>query len=294
MARPSSKSQAIGSPGKFANASRQRIALVLQYLGTQFHGWQWQTGLRTVQGELEQVLASVLSQPVRVHGAGRTDAGVHAAAQVAHFDAPDLIPAHRWSDIFNSRLSQDVLVRASAGVSHDWHAQFSASWRRYRYTIYTDQYPNLFLREFVWHYYQRKLDVDAVQKALDPLVGFNDLTAFHRSRSGRAHSWVELQEASCKQDGPFLTVELQAKGFLYGMVRLIVGLLIEVGAGAMLPEEFTHIWQEKHRNQVKYSAPARGLCLLRVGYDSFPFPRESWFNTQPYFCLETFHSRPVV
>jgi tRNA pseudouridine38-40 synthase len=274
------------NPAEFGQ-STQRVALVVQYVGTDLHGWQWQPNARTVQGELEQVLAAVVGYPIRVSGAGRTDTGVHAAAQVAHFDAPAFIPAHRWAEVLNARLPQDVLVRASVLVENNWHAQFSAQWRRYRYTLYTGACPNLFVRPFVWHYHHHDLDQARIQAALNIMVGYHDMTAFHRARSGKSHSWVDMQEAQCQRQGDFLTVELQAKGFLYGMVRLIMGLVVKVGQGEMSPGAFQQLWQERQRDRVKYSAPAKGLCLLRVGYTPSPFPREVWFDAQPQFYLGT-------
>ncbi len=270
-----------------AAENQQRIALVIQYLGTHFHGWQRQLKDRTVQAEIEDALQSVLGFPVRLHGAGRTDTGVHAAAQVAHFEAPSLIPAYRWADILNHRLPQDVAIRASAAVAPDWHARFSASWRRYRYTIYTDARPNLFVRPFTWHYYQAPLDEALMQSALEPLVGRHHLAAFHRAGSSREHSWVDVHAAECIRRGPFIQIELQASGFLYGMVRLLVGMLVEVGRGLRSPQHFTELWQEERREEVKYAAPPQGLCLLRVGYPDFPFPSELWFDTQPQFLLPT-------
>jgi tRNA pseudouridine38-40 synthase len=269
-------------PVEFAQAT-QRVALVVQYVGTHLHGWQWQPNARTVQGEIEVAIRSVLGYDVRLSGAGRTDTGVHAAAQVAHFDAPAFIPAHRWADVLNARLPEDVLIRASAVVPDTWHAQFSAQWRRYRYTLYTGQRPNLFVRPFVWHYYRQYLDQGKIQAALDDMVGHHDMTAFHRARSGKSHSWVDLQVAECRRQDTFLTVELQAKGFLYGMVRLIMGLVVKVGSGELGPAEFGRLWQQRQRQRVKYAAPAQGLCLLRVGYDDTPFAPEVWFDTQPHF-----------
>jgi tRNA pseudouridine38-40 synthase len=263
----------------------QRIALIVQYLGTRFCGWQRQVRERTVQAEIEAVIASVLGHIVTVHGAGRTDTGVHAAAQVAHFDGPLMIPAHRWADILNHRLPEDILIRASAQVPNDWHAQFSAQWRRYRYTLYTDAYPNLFVRSMSWHYYYEPLDETLMHSALTPLVGYHDLAAFHRAGSAREHSWVDMQAVECTRRGPFVQVELQAKGFLYGMVRLIMGLIVQVGRSQLSPEAFTTLWQDQRRDLVKYAAPAQGLCLLRVGYAHFPFPPEAWLDTQPQFWL---------
>lgn len=269
---------------------KQRIALVIQYLGTHFHGWQRQLQHRTVQEEIEQAIRSVISTSVTLHGAGRTDAGVHAAAQVAHFDAPAHIPGHRWADILNNRLPEDIVIRASAAVAQTWHARFSASWRRYRYTIYTAARPNLFVRPFAWHYYHEPLDESLIQAALDPLLGQHHLAAFHRAGSSRPHSWVDIQAAECTRQGVFVQIELQASGFLYGMVRLLVGMLVEVGRGDRTPAQFTELWQQQRRDLVKYAAPPQGLCLLRVGYPDFPFTPDLWFDTQPRLVLPSLNA----
>jgi tRNA pseudouridine38-40 synthase len=266
-------------------AKTQRVALVIQYLGTHFHGWQRQPHHRTVQEEIEQAIQSVVLKPVTLHGAGRTDTGVHAAAQVAHFDAPAHIPGYRWASILNSRLPKDVLIRASSTVDQAWHARFSATWRRYRYTLYTDPCPNLFVRPFAWHYYRNQLDVLLMQAALEPLIGRHHLAAFHRAGSSRPHSWVDIQEVECIRRGPFIQIELQASGFLYGMVRLLIGMLVEVGQGWRSPAQFTELWQQQRRDLVKYAAPPQGLCLLRVGYPDFPFASDIWFDTQPKLVL---------
>ena len=264
-----------------------RVAIVVQYKGTAFHGWQRQTSERTVQAEIEGAIAQITSQKTTLHGAGRTDTGVHAAAQVAHFLAPKVIPAERWANILNDRLPEDVVIRASAAVADDWHAQFSAEWRRYRYTFYTHRYPNLFVAPYVWHYYYQTLDAQRMDAALRPMLGYHNLAAFHRAGSDRAHSWVEVQAVECDRQGPFVQVELQAKGFLYGMVRLVMGLIVQVGQGQLSPSGFTDIWRQQRRDLVKYSAPPQGLCLLRVGYADFPFPPEVWVDTQPQFLLTT-------
>ncbi|MEO1446836.1 MAG: tRNA pseudouridine(38-40) synthase TruA [Cyanobacteria bacterium J06635_11] len=263
----------------------QKVALIIQYKGSAFHGWQRQRSERTVQAEIERVIASVIGHQTTLNGAGRTDAGVHAAAQVAHFAAPSVIPAERWAAILNDRLLDDIVIRASATVPDDWHAQFSAEWRRYRYTFYTGSYPNLFVGPFVWHYYFEALDESLMLAALKPMVGYHNLAAFHRAGSERSHSWVEMQAVQCQRSGHFVRIELQAKGFLYGMVRLIMGLIVQVGRKQLTPEGFTAIWQNQRRDLVKYSAPPQGLCLLRVGYDYFPFPPEAWVDTQPQFSL---------
>jgi tRNA pseudouridine38-40 synthase len=266
-------------------SEKQRIALVIQYFGTHFHGWQRQPNQRTIQEELETALAKIIGNPVTVHGAGRTDAGVHAAAQVAHFDYRGAIPADKWAKILNSCLPDDISIRASAAVPSTWHARFSALWRRYRYTIYTNKRSNLFVQSVCWHYYQTPLNDQAIEKALKPLLGRHHLAAFHRAGSQRKHSWVNVQAVECHRKDDFLHLEIQADGFLYGMVRLLVGMLVEVGIGKRSPADFTDLWLAEKREEVKYSAPAKGLCLLRVGYRDFPFAPDVWFDNQPTFIF---------
>lgn len=266
--------------------SRQRVALVIQYLGTHFHGWQRQgRGERTVQSEIETAIETVLKRQVPVIAAGRTDAGVHAAGQVAHFEATGKIPATRWANVLNSRLPKDILILTSVAVPDTWHARFSASWRRYRYTIYTDPQPNLFVRSFVWHYYYQPLDASLIQDALRPLIGKHHLSAFRRAGSDRKDSWVEVQAAECSRSGPFIYIEVQANGFLYGMMRLLVGLLVSVGDKGRSLSEFTKIWKAERRDLVKEAAPPQGLCLLGVGYPEDPFRSQVWNNSQPKFIL---------
>jgi tRNA pseudouridine38-40 synthase len=267
------------------SGQKQRVALAIQYVGTNLHGWQRQPNQRSVQGEIEGVLTKVLRQPTRIYGAGRTDSGVHAAAQIAHFDVRSAVPADKWQAILNARLPDDILIRGSAVVPENWHARFSALWRRYRYTIYLDPLPNLFLAPYSWHHYHQPLDADRMEQAMLPLLGRHHLSAFHRSNSSRSHSWVEVQAVSCRRSGPLLHIEIQANGFLYGMVRLLVGMLVRVGRGEVTNDEFTKIWQGEQRDAIKHSAPAKGLCLLRVGYPHTPFAPEVWFDTQPHWAI---------
>ncbi|MGB3496203.1 MAG: tRNA pseudouridine(38-40) synthase TruA [Elainellaceae cyanobacterium] len=269
----------------FADEPTQRVAIVIQYAGTHFKGWQRQTNGQTVQAAIEQAIESVLGHSVVIFGSGRTDSGVHAAAQVAHFDAPVRIPAHRWVSILNSRLPEGIVVRASDTVSSDWHACFSAVGRRYRYTIYNASKPNLFVAPYSWHYYRFVLDAEVMQSALESLVGYWDLSAFRRSGSTRPHSFLEVQEVQCTRSGNFLYIEIQASGFLYGMVRLLVGMLVEVGRGALSVETFIDIWMRRRRDCVKSAAPPQGLCLLRVLYPHFPISSEIWYDSQPLFIL---------
>lgn len=267
--------------GRPTESKLVRVALLIQYLGTNFHGWQKQPNRVSVQGHIERAISEMVGHSIVIYGAGRTDSGVHAAAQVAHFEYRGPIPAHKWAKIINARLPEGIVIRASARVSDRWHARFSASWRRYRYTIYTDERPNVFVERTCWHYYHSTLRESAIQAALNPLVGKHDFSAFKRTGSDRADSIVEIQAAECYRQGSFLYLEIQADSFLYGMVRFLVGMLVEVGVGKRSPENFIEIWQNRRRSEVKYSAPAKGLCLLRVGYPEFPFHRSLWYDAQP-------------
>ena len=254
---------------------RQRIALLLQYLGTSFYGWQRQPHHPSVQQTIEEAIALITGHPVVLHGAGRTDTGVHAAGQVAHFDVTSPIPPERWAKVLNNYLPSGILIRESVAVDQQWHARFTATWRRYRYTLYTAELPNLFVKDYSWHYYYGNFCADRVHEALQPLLGEQDLVALQRAGSTRPHARVTVQEAKCWRQGDFVYIEVQCSGFLYGMMRLLVGQLVEVGRGAQTGADFTQRWQEQRRDEVKYAAPPQGLCFLGVGYPENPFTEAS-------------------
>ncbi|HCA61439.1 MAG TPA: tRNA pseudouridine(38-40) synthase TruA, partial [Synechococcales bacterium UBA8647] len=232
----------------------QRIALCLQYDGGPFCGWQRQPQHRSVQQSLDEAIealdplpAGIAAKLSRTIAAGRTDTGVHAAAQVVHFDCHGPIPAARWAPALNGRLPGSIRVRASAAVAADWHACFSATYRRYRYCIYNARRPNLFLSPFSWHRYQWRLQDHLMQELLQELLGHHDFSAFQRAGSQRAHARTTVQEVSLQREGDILTLEIQASGFLYGMVRLLVGQLVAAGEGRISPEQFRQRWREQRR-----------------------------------------------
>jgi tRNA pseudouridine38-40 synthase len=272
--------------------ARRRIALCLQYDGSAFNGWQRQANAPSVQETLESAIAALLGEtaqasPVRAVAAGRTDTGVHAAAQVVHFDAPGPIPPHRWPKALNGRLPPTIRVLAARQVAPDWHACYSALHRRYRYTIYNGRTPNLFLAPWSWHRYRLRLDEALMCQALEGLRGEHDFSAFQRAGSHRRHARTHLQEVLLERQGDLLRVELQASGFLYGMVRLVMGQLVAVGEGRLAPEMFERRWRQRRRSEVKEAAPPHGLCLLRVGYAEEMFPRAAWYDCQPRYQLAT-------
>jgi len=211
---------------------------------------------------------------------------------VVHFDSAGPIPALRWAAALNGRLPASIRVRAAAAVPDDWHACFSACYRRYRYTLYNARIPNLFLAPWSWHRYQIRLDEARMREALEDMLGEHDFAAFERAGSARSHSRTTLQEVSLERRGDLIEVELQASGFLYGMVRLVMGQLVAVGEGRLSPQAFERRWRSRAREEVKEAAPPQGLCLLRVGYPRELFPRAAWYDCQPRYLLECSDAPP--
>jgi tRNA pseudouridine38-40 synthase len=273
-------------PDPMSGSPLRRIALCLQYDGGAFHGWQRQRNAPSVQETLERAIRSLDPEGSgHTMAAGRTDAGVHAAGQVVHFDSAGPIPAQRWPKALNGALPATVRVRAAAQVADHWHACFSATYRRYRYTLYNGQLPNLFLAPWCWHRYRLRLDETLMERALQGMLGEHDFAAFQRAGSRRSHSRTCLQEVRVERRGDLIEVELQASGFLYGMVRLVMGQLVAVGEGRLSLEAFARRWRQRQRLEVKEAAPAHGLCLLRVGYPQPVFPEPAWYDCQPRFQL---------
>ncbi|QEY32194.1 tRNA pseudouridine(38-40) synthase TruA [Synechococcus sp. RSCCF101] len=271
-----------------ADRSPQRIALCLQYDGAAFHGWQRQPNADSVQAELERAIRILDDcEPSPTVAAGRTDAGVHAAAQVAHFDTRSPMAPVRWARALNGALAPTVRVLESRPVAASWHACFSASHRRYRYLIFNGRHPNLFLARQSWHRYRARLDDGAMSRALRSLLGHHDFSAFQRAGSHRSHARTTVQEVALERHGDLIELEVQASGFLYGMVRLLVGQLVAVGEGRISEAVFDRRWRQQRRAEVKEAAPPQGLCLLRVGYPEPVFSRSLCHDALPHIRLAT-------
>ena len=265
---------------------RRRIALSLQYEGSHFCGWQRQRNGRSVQAVLEAAIAELDPlRPIQTFAAGRTDAGVHAAGQVVHFDCQGPIPARKWAPALNGRLPNTIRVRESVAVPLDWHACYCATYRRYRYTIHNGRRPNLFLTPWAWHRYQMRLDANRMDAALQGMLGHHDFSAFMRAGSRRANALTTVQEVLVDRQGDMIRVEIQASGFLYGMVRLLMAQLIAVGEHRLSVSGFEQRWRERRRHEVREAAPAHGLCLLRAGYEQEMFTKAGWYDCQPWFFL---------
>lgn len=264
----------------------RRIALCLQYDGSAYCGWQRQPRDPSVQETLEAAIASLDPLgPAKAVAAGRTDSGVHASGQVVHLDVAGPIPAERWSAALNGRLPSTIRVLASRPVENAWHACFSASYRRYRYTIHNGRTANLFLAPWSWHRYRIRLNEALMAEALEGMLGHHDFAAFERAGSSRSHSRTTLQEVLVEREGDLIRLELQASGFLYGMVRLVVGQLVALAEGQLTLAAFEQRWRQQRRHEIKEAAPPQGLCLLRVGYPEPVFPEHVWYDCQPRYQL---------
>lgn len=271
--------------------SPRRIALSLQYDGSDFSGWQKQPSRKTIQGVLEAAISQLDPiRPVKVVAAGRTDAGVHASGQVVHFDCCGSIPASRWTAALNGRLPKEIRVREAVLRPLTWNACYSAIYRRYRYTIYNACKPNLFLAPWSWHRYKFRLDEELMRSALGGLIGFHDFYAFQRMGSNRQNSFTTIQHAYLERQGDLVMLEIQASGFLYGMVRLLVGQLVALGEHRIYLKTFQKRWQERLRSEVKESAPAHGLCFIRAGYEESIFSEAAWYDSYPKYSLRKLDS----
>jgi tRNA pseudouridine38-40 synthase len=245
-----------------------KIALLVAYDGTDFHGFARQKSARTVQGSLEEKLTLLLRGPIETVGAGRTDAGVHASAQVVSFASEsDVDPA--WVQMrLNKLLAPEIVVRAAAAVPDDFSARFSAVRREYEYRIYRTDVPDPFRDRFaLW--VPGPLSISKMRAAARALIGEHDYSSF--CRRGEGSMIRRIRAISLVSRGDELIVKIKADSFCHQMVRSIVGLLLEVGAGRRPPEDAAKALRAKHRNAAGLVAAARGLHLIDVRYLRIPF-----------------------
>lgn len=242
-----------------------RLKMVVAYDGTDFFGFQRQPDRRTVQGVLEEAISRICGRPVRVVGAGRTDAGVHARGQVCHFDTSHPMPLDRWVPVLNRTLPRDVAVLSVEEVPAQFHARKDARWKIYRYAIDTRPVPDVFTRRFRLHF-PFSLDVDAMGRAAAHLEGTHDFTSFSSARSPVENRVRTIHRCRVEREGPLVLVEVVGNGFLYNMVRIIAGTLLEVGRGKRRPEEMPGIIRARDRAAAGKTLPPEGLTMVEVGY----------------------------
>ena len=240
--------------------------LLIEYDGTEFHGWQRQRRERSVQAEIEAALSTMTRQKVVVHGSGRTDAGVHALGQVASFVCETRISARELLKGLNGLLPKDIAILECRETAGDFHARYRAKSKVYRYCILNRPLPAAIGRRFCWHV-RKPLDMDAMARGTGQLLGTHDFSSFEASGSPRSHSRRTVITAAWKKETPDqLYFEIEADGFLRGMVRNIVGTLVEVGAGKRSAEDIEALLSAADRSLAGPTAPPHGLFLVEVRY----------------------------
>ncbi|NPV54034.1 MAG: tRNA pseudouridine(38-40) synthase TruA [Firmicutes bacterium] len=243
----------------------RNIRLVMEYDGAAYSGFQLQAGVRTIQGELEKALLSILKEPVRVTGAGRTDAGVHALGQVVNFRTSSRIPVDKFPLALNSILPPDIRIIDASEVDVGFHARYDAKSKVYCYKIQIGPHASAFLRNYAYHV-PLELDLDRMRAASECLVGRHDFRSFAASGGGAKTFEREVRILEWARDGRIITMTIEADGFLYNMVRIIVGTVLRVGSGREAPEWVKGVLDARDRRVAGPTAPARGLYLVCVRY----------------------------
>ena len=245
------------------------IKLTIEYDGTDFQGWQFQIPPnRTIQEEIEKTLKKITKENIRVIGSGRTDSGVHALGQVAHFKTKTKLSNATLLKALNYHLPKDISVLRVQKVKNTFHAQFSAKKKTYRYTILNRIAPSAQERNFAYQF-PYPLNVAAIKREAKNLVGRKDFKSFQASeaRDTKEKSSVRtVSKVSIQKKGDFIYFEIEANGFLYKMVRNIVGTLLDIGTGKLPPGSLKKILAQKNRAAASKTAPAHGLCLVKVQY----------------------------
>lgn len=243
----------------------RNIKIILEYDGTDFRGWQKQEGRRTIQGTLEEALGMVLGKGVSVHGAGRTDAGVHAWGQVCHFLCETRLSAQRLARAASACLPEDIRIREADEVDLDFHARFSAVSRKYAYYVRTE--PTALWRRY-FYIAKHQFDVKAMKTAAWHLMGEKDFASFTPERSIEGSTVCRVLGLEIVRTGKVLSIAVESDRFLHKMVRTMVGTLLEVGRGKIPPEQVKEILGKKKRSSAGPTLPPNGLFLLGVRYDS--------------------------
>lgn len=248
----------------------KRILLTVEYDGTAYAGWQRQLNGMAVQQMLEEALASACGHPVTVTGSSRTDAGVHALDQKAHFDTSCSIPPEKYSFVLNTLLPPDIRVTDSREVPPDFHARFLSAGKTYTYRIWNARHASALKRNTHWHI-PVPLEEGLVRKALPSLCGTHDFAAFQASGGTAATTVRSLSAADLSVSGPEWILTVSGNAFLYNMVRIIAGTLAEIGLNKRPPSAFSDAFESLDRLKLGMTAPAHGLELTRVFYPPAAF-----------------------
>ena len=255
----------------------RRIHLIVEYDGTNYAGWQRQENALAVQQVLEEALSTLTRERVVIHGASRTDAGVHALGQSCHFDTESRIPADKFSYAVNTLLPPDIRVRTSQEAAPDFHARFSAKGKRYRYLFWDARHAGA-LNRFTHAHSIYPLDVGRMRAEAEALIGTHDFAAFAASGSVVKDTVRTLWRADVTRDGDEVKLIVEGSGFLYNMVRIIAGTLRDIGSGKLEPGALRRAIETGDRLDLGVTAPAKGLTLMEVFYE---LPESAKEGSQP-------------
>ena len=245
-----------------------RVKLIIEYNGEKYCGWQRQLNGLSIQQVIEEALLKLTAVETPITGAGRTDAGVHALGQAAHFDTQSTIPADKFSYALNMLLPEDIRIKSSCEVDESFHARFSAQAKQYRYTIYNSEHASSLYNHVSLHVLQ-KLDTPAMKRAAACFFGRHDFKAFMASGSDVKDTVRTIHHITITPEEPFIYLDITGNGFLYNMVRIITGTLIEAGKGRMSCEEIKGILEGKDRFYAGPTAGPHGLMLVKIYYGNY-------------------------
>ncbi|MGH7274606.1 MAG: tRNA pseudouridine(38-40) synthase TruA [Nitrospiria bacterium] len=241
------------------------ISLVIEYVGTRYHGWQRQPKLPTIQGALEECIKRISGEKVTLLGAGRTDSGVHALGQVANFKTSSNLKAQSWRNALNALLPKDIVILEAQEVPKPFHARRAARSKTYQYRILNRRTPSAILRPLSWHI-PIPLRLRPMQVAARKLVGFHDFTSFCGKSSERRSTTAQLFRLSVERRKDLTLITISGTHFLQYMARNIVGTLVQVGMGKLSPQQITTILEARDRGRAGPTAPPQGLFLVKVKY----------------------------
>jgi len=246
----------------------RRIRCIISYDGTNYVGWQVQPNGVTIQEKLENALFELTGERIRVEGSGRTDSGVHARAQVAHFDTEARMAADKFAIAMNMHLPDDIRVLFSEECDSTFHARFSAKNKQYCYTVQLGPHKDVFARLTSLHLHVSP-DIARMQQAASIVIGTHDFDAFKCAASSMENTVRTITDSKWTLNGRFLTYTVGGNGFLYNMVRILVGTMLEIGSGKRPFSDMEDALEGKNRKLAGATAPAHGLCLMRVSYPDF-------------------------
>ena len=243
----------------------RNIKLTIEYDGKDFNGWQKQPNKLNIQGEIERAIFSVTNETVTLNASGRTDAGVHSLGQVANFKTSSSIPIEKMAIAINSKLKKSIVIKKAEEEEEGFHARYNCKEKTYMYTINNSVNGSALNRFFEYHI-PIKLDVEKMKTAAKFFEGEHDFKGFKASGTSSKSSIRKIYKAEVKQKDDKILIELTGNGFLYNMVRIIAGTLVDVGLGKINPQDIPDIINSKDRNRAGKTLPAHGLCLMKVKY----------------------------